>query len=398
MRRLCAAVALLAAGLAGCDAAPPPQRVVHGPFEIELTPRRIGSGSFPNQGGNPFATREVTDFSVRWRGQPVGEGGQVGGRVQRHWRVLRLPDAPRPALLLVNTGFVLLSERDGRLEQLPLRAESASLAEAQWLDAGQGQPGPSQRWGIQHEPAPEAGTVLAGGRWLRLGSRTVLDVATLTAHEVSPWVPYRPGEPVHNLSREGDEARAFSPGRSAYVLAASGYAAPPSQGRDWGLLVVDIASGTAEALRIDRRRQRFADADDMTPAWIAHHFDWQRGADGRERLRLRPDARPWPWRSRRWQIRPGVWQLSVRRIDPRFQTVVQALAERVDGACPLRVAGLGEEGGPDDKLVSAWAADEPRDEATRQLCAARIERLAAAVDVELASGRHDALLQQDDDR
>jgi len=43
----------------------------HGPFEIVATGRRISSGGFPNTSGNPFATREVTSFTVRWRGQAV---------------------------------------------------------------------------------------------------------------------------------------------------------------------------------------------------------------------------------------------------------------------------------------------------------------------------------------
>lgn len=104
----------------------------------------------------------------------------------------------------------------------PIKAESSSLAELQWLDMVDGQPGPSQSFGIEVVADMQAGTQLAGGRWLRLGSRSVMDVSALRVYLVDPWVPMLSGVPITSISREGDEVRAFSPGRSQYVLAAAG--------------------------------------------------------------------------------------------------------------------------------------------------------------------------------
>jgi len=72
-------VAWLATGLASLLVACTPEgravaaetAVTHGPFSVVAAPRRVSTGAFPNQGGSPFASTEVTDFSVRWRGKSV---------------------------------------------------------------------------------------------------------------------------------------------------------------------------------------------------------------------------------------------------------------------------------------------------------------------------------------
>ena len=398
----------------------PTGTLAHGPFEIVASVKRISSGSFPNQGGSPFATREVSEFQVRWRGQPVAS---PGGN-QRFWRVLRLDGAPRAALLLVTTGFVLVTEdADGRLQITPLKTESSSLAEAQWLDAADGQPGPSQRFGIEAVADLQAGTRLAGGRWLRLGSRSVIDVPALRVFSVEPWVPMVPGVPITSLSRDGDEVRAFAPGRTQYVLAASGIDySRADQAQAYGLLVVDITQGTAIELRTDRRRFRFAEPDDMDPAWIHHHFAWQRDSAGRERLAPRERFAPWPWRARLRQPSPGATQLEVPRIDGAFVTVLHRLLEREPGVqvsdastrsgtgsdirpdirlditlggCALTASGFGAGSStPDDHRVGIWPKiDAPN--AGSATCDAALRRLAALVDAELATGRHDTLLKLD---
>jgi hypothetical protein len=401
--------------LAGCASAAglPAGTVEHGPFEIVAGVRRVSTGTFPNQGGNPFATREVSEFQVRWKGKAVATAG--GNR--DFWRVLRLPAAPRPALLLVTTGFVLATEDDaGTLALRPIQSESSSLAEVQWLDARDGQPGPSQSFGIGAVPDLEAGTRLEGGRWLRLGSRSILDVATLTVHAVDPWVPIVPGVPVTSLSREGDEVRMFSPGRTQYVLAASGTDYDdPERGDAHGLLVVDIASGVATELRVDRRRFRFAGPDDIDAAWIAHHFEWGRGVAGRERLAPRTRFAPWPWRARLGETSPGEWQLEVPRIDAAFVTVLRRLVEAEPGAqvtdasqpwgpglsitidgCVLDARAFGADGGSDDdRRVAVWAPSGTPSATPAPTCARVLRRIATSIDAELATGRHDALLRLD---
>lgn len=413
--------ALLAGLLAACGGPAaaffaPKAALVHGPFEIVAQERRISTGTWPNQGGNPFATRPVTDFSVRWRGRTV----EVPGRGDRFWRVLRLPDAPQPALLLVTRDFALVTERDGQLQVQRLASASASLAEAQWLDREGGQPGRSVSWGVSHvdpkDPAAlEQGTRLQGGRWLRMGSLLVLDVQTLVVHRVEPWLPARPGEPITSLSRDGDEVRAFSPGRTQYVLAGSQYDyANGGRGQVYGLIVVDIASGIASELRVDRRRMPFAGTDDMDHAWIAHYFEWQRDAAGRERLLPRANARPRPWRGRLLEGSVGELEYRVERMRPAFADELRRIVLALPGAAlapdwidPRRgidgftlrvgdcVIGLRaqEPGLSDEDFDGHVDVFAPKaDASTRAACNELIRRIAAAADAELASGRHDRLI------
>lgn len=398
---------LVACGLA--QAAGLPQgTVVHGPFEIVVGTRGISTGTFPNQGGNPFAKRDVSEYRVMWRGKRVTSPDGS----ERFWRVLRLEGAPSPTLLLVTKGFVLATEEAGQLKLQPLRAQSNALAEAQWLDSAAGQPGPSVEFGIEAVAELEAGTRLAGGRWLRLGSGVVIDVPALKVYAIEPWVPTKPGVPITSLSRAGDTARAFSPRRSQYVLAASGYDYARNGDMAYGLLVVDIAAGTAYELRVDRRRMRFADTDDFTPEWIAHHFVWQGGTSGTERLAARTGFRPWPWRGRLRQTGSGDAQYEVPRIDARFVAEARRIAAAQPGmeagavdansgfairsgggeSCRLSAQAFGRDNpGDDDQRLAIWLDQDSQRKGA--VCTAVLKRLAAAIDAELASGRHDGLLR-----
>ena len=234
----CASVVI---GSAAAATPLPTDTVAHGPFEIVVGARRISAGSLDK--GNVFATREVSEFQVRWRGKLVS----APGGNQRFWRVLRLAGAPRPAVLLVTQGFALATEdAAGQLQVAPINAASASLAELQWLDSVNGQPGASQTYGIEAVSDLQAGTQIAGGRWLRFGSRSVMDVATLKLFAVEPWVPMLPGVPVTSISREGDDVRAFSPGRTQYALATA--ACEPALRRLAVVIDAELATGRHDAL------------------------------------------------------------------------------------------------------------------------------------------------------
>lgn len=407
-------IGLACALLSGCKSTHSSQdeTLQHGPFEIIAGSRRISTGTFPNTGGNPFATQEVTSFSLRWRGRTV----EVPGRGDRFWQVLRLLDAPQPAVLLVERDFTLVTEQDGQLQVQPLHSESASLAEAQWLDSQAGQPGEPLSWGISKVDLA-AQTALQGGRFLRLGSALVLDVTHLQLHKVEPWVPMVPGMPVTGLSREGDRARSFSPGRTQYVLAGSQYDYERGQGQVHGLLVVDMLRGSAYELRVDRRRMPFVDAEDMDLGWINHYFAWQSDAQGQERLAPRADARPLPWRGRISVSSSEDVEYGIERARPalldelRRVTLVQPGAELAPdwldpargidgktvriGACLLGLS-VSEAGQAPDEAFSRIGVYIAKGYAsTREPCNETVRRIAAAMDAELATGRHDRLIVLD---
>ena len=412
--------ALVGTLLATCGMArTPPQAetLQHGPFEIAVHGRRISTGTFPNQGGNPFATREVMGFSVRWRGQAV----QVPGRGDRFWNVLRLPDAPQPALLLVQRDFTLVTEQDGQLQVQPLSSASNSLAEAQWLDSEDGQPGEPLIWGMGRvDVATE--TVLRGGRFLLLGSRLVLDVQKLALHAMQPWAPTPPGQPDVSLARAGDRVRAFSPGRTQYVLAGWQNDYARGHGLVHGLIVVDLQGAPNYELQVDRRRMPFADLETMDGAWISHYFAWQKDAAGRERLVPRAGASPQPWRGilrvandadgrrigysvprARSGLIPELRRVALQQpgaepapdwLDPKGG--IDGYTLRVDG-CLFGLTKLDQafpEPGSDEATLDTAGGSVglyPVTASDREAaaCIPVLRRIAQAMDAELASGRHD---------
>jgi hypothetical protein len=287
-----ALVALLVPLFTGCSG-PPLQNatLAHGPFEIVAKGRRISGGGFPNNSANPFSTVEVTSFSVRWKGKEV----LVPGVGTRFWRVLRLADAPKPALLVGTTDFHLVYEDQGQLVVKDF-AHTGGMAEVQWLDAVQGQPGETTMYGLQ-KASIDAGTDLRGGRWLRLSNATVLDVQTLASYSVRPWVT--PGQALAGLSAgSAANAHAFSPGQTQYVATATDYVRTGSTERYDALLVVDIPTGQAYGLKVDHQRMRYVDMQDMTPLWVTHYFQWTRDAQGAERLVPRANVKPVAWKGR----------------------------------------------------------------------------------------------------
>ncbi len=225
-----------------------------------------------------------------------------------------------------------------------------------------------------------------------------------------------PGVPVTSISRNGDIARAFSPGRTQYVLAASGTDYSRTDGAQaYGLLVIDIASGSTTELRADRKRFRFAEPDDVDAAWINHHFMWQRDSAGREQLLPRERFAPWPWRAKLMHRNAGSWELRVPRIDAAFFPVLRRLLEREPGlqltgtsakpdeeqnfllgGCALQ-ARVYDVGGvfANGSFVTIFLQDSWPDAATAANCEATLRRLAVTINTELATGRHDALIKLD---
>lgn len=304
--------------------------IVHGPFEILAQGRRIGTGAFPNNSGNPFGTMEVTGFGVRYKGQPVTIA-QEKGTLARFWRVVRLVDAPRPALLVSTTDFHLITEDNGQLVTRSIGMPSTSLAEYQWLDADKGQPTEPRTFGIEKVDL-DAGTRLQGGRWLRLSHHSVLDIKELRVYPVQPWIDYRRGVPFGGLNTGGTRVRALSPGQTQFVTVGSGEDHDHNGERYNALLVVDIPTGKAYGLLLDRTRHRYMESDDVTPAWVDHYFRWTRDAQGVERLVPRTDARPLPWLGKFTTFTGGSVEFRMKPVKPGMgPIVVRFIQDRLGG-------------------------------------------------------------------
>ena len=401
LRPLFTVAAALLAACTGRTPAPALEsaRVAHGPFEIVAEGRRISTGAFPNNSGNPFATMEVTAFFLRWRNQDV----EVPGVGKRFFRVLRLADAPTPSVLVATTDFHLVTEEAGQLRITRFGRPSTNYAEAQWLDADRGQPGPVMGYGIE-KVVPGPGTELSGGRWLRQASHTVLDVRTLKAYPVEPWVPHREGRLGFNAG--GIAARAFSPGQTQVVAPSNADYADEQGRRPDGLVVVDIPTGKSAALVLDRRRTPYADFDDITGDWIVHYFRWERAPSGRESLAPRAGVAPLPWKGRMVDFGDRK-EYRVMRVDPAFVDVVRRIAVDKLGArvAPDWIDPRKQDGntlsvpGCDHVIALSASAEHvgvyvPQPKTPPWVrCQDTVARLGALVDAELASGRHDRMIR-----
>lgn len=273
-----AAVAWATAGTAAAASTEASRRI--GPFEITAHSKRVGDSGRWMRTGNPFGSYAVREYTVTWQGRKLS----VPGAGDRFWQALHLPDAPRPALLLTNgPNLHLVSEVDGRLEMRALAPESGSSA-AQWLDSQGGQPGPEIRGFFldRIETAPTA--ALSGGRWLYLRHRLALDVRTLSTVNVEPWAREGQGEAVVDMNASNSPARALSPGGSRFVLAGEGQDYRRDGERFDLLMLIDLATGKAQGLRLDRSHTPYRDLGEIDTAWIARHFRWERDAAGREGL------------------------------------------------------------------------------------------------------------------
>ena len=192
----------------------------------------------------------------------------------------------------------------------------------QWLDSNAGQPGPQQNFGIEKVIA-EKGTELSGGRWLLLSYHTVLDVKTLKAYPVRPWVSH--GEQQQGFNAGSIAARVFSPGRTQYVAPATADHDDANGKRPNALVVTDLSTGEAYALKLDARRMRHADFADITAGWIEHYFEWRKDPSGRELLAARAGVKPLPWQGRTVDFGDRS-EYRVYRVQRQFVDVVRRLA------------------------------------------------------------------------
>ena len=83
----------------------------------------------------------------------------------------------------------------------------------------------------------------------------------------------------------------FSPDERSFVTYATTSDSPPAP----LVVVTDFVANRTYTLPIDPARMRYAKLESLDPAWLNHHFVWQRGRDGVDRLIERPGFVPIPY-------------------------------------------------------------------------------------------------------
>jgi len=165
------------------------------------------------------------------------------------------------------------------------------------------------------------------------------------------------------------------------------------------LLDVDLVAGTATMLPIDRNRMRYAEGSELDPAWVLHHFEWVRGADGIDRLRERPNFTPLPYRGRISTAHDGGHYYTLK---PAGQALADAVVEFLVAELGGTVLPRGEYATSDkvrigERTVSVMATGSAAEAYVMvsleigEKDPALIPDVARRFDAALASGRYDAL-------
>ncbi len=361
-----------------------------GPFRIETQVHRIAAGGFPNTSGNPFKRRDATRIRVLHRGREVTVPLKNGERMERFWQAWVLDGAPRPAVVVGQTGVFLLTDEDGVLQVTTLREPDTGVATLQWLDAEAGQPGHEESLLIRDARGERQ--ILSGGRRLLVGRDTVLDVASLAVHR---FRLYDSRDALDGYHASGEPARALSPDGRQLVMIGSRY----DGDYRYALIAVDHAANRAYAVPFTRSFTRFHSVWSADRAWFQHYFEWRPDPATGWRLQPRKDVEPLPWLGELIEFGGGMVDYRLRPVDARMLEVLAGFIEQSEGAVRIEPAAQDriDLRASDDTLhlwhraeeqqVSLYAGSGP----TAASAYARIRRLGEAFNAELAQGRHQAL-------
>lgn len=247
-----------------------------GPFEIAT----IASGfKEVTTSGTAKAWAADATFVIRHQGQPVAvERGPVGA--------VAALGGSMPALLVqsgtrdVGAACYALSVHqeqvrvgsvgkcEGPLKAAPLTSDNEAFTRAR----------------DSNLPAGRFDRISFATPGLYLFDDVVLDTRTLTTRAVSADGQSRLIARIPPLGVSPDEASFV---RLEFA---------EDSNEDLALAVTVNGTGERYRLPIDKTRMRYADFDQIDPAWVLHHFAWERATGGADRLVERAGFTPLPYR------------------------------------------------------------------------------------------------------
>ncbi|HSE45092.1 MAG TPA: hypothetical protein VLA89_07155 [Gemmatimonadales bacterium] len=259
-----------------------------GPFEVMT----IASWFHQEQLEGRTVNAANASFALRYRGQPLvieGKTSATGDSSERFDLIddVALLAGPRPAFLIhvdIPTGAgycYLVAEEEGRV-----RIDFVSAA-------SRGTRGPV----LTSDPA----LFRAAAKWQTVNGRidrisyshpglyrigfAVVDTRALVVRHFSADSTVYDIPAVPPLGLSPDE-------RSFVTYTYLNDSQPPHP----MLLVTDAVANRTYTLPIDPARMRYAKFEALDPAWLDHHFEWMRGADGVDRLVERRHFVPLPYK------------------------------------------------------------------------------------------------------
>jgi hypothetical protein len=359
-----------------------------GPFEVQT----IASAFYDDHGpSRPTVLAASAGFALRHGGAPyVIEGGGTADATQpdrfaRADGVATLGGAPSALLVHVeapsSSGYCYMLTGDAA------RARAVPVGECLYPFDATELTNDTARFRAArtlHAPRGRIDRVTFAHPGLYLMHDVVLDTRTLAVRRFTSDPNVTPIPSVPPLGVSPDERSIV---RFGY---ANGSEAEPC------LVVTDVVTDTSYTLAIDPARMRFQKLERLDPAWLAHHFAWQREAGGTDRLAARPQFTPLPYRgdlSTEADGRQSYW------LEPVRDGLRPALIELL--VAELHAEVLPHEEGAYTQLVRidgrtievSYGADShyvnvatPRSDPPSPIVA----RIAERFDAALATGRYDA--------
>jgi hypothetical protein len=239
------------------------------------------SGFYDEQVNGRTVHAANATFGLRHGAQAVSVRGDSSGSVDN----MALLAGGQPAFLLHLTGVaddgrIYLVSAEGNEVRTTEVAEGYSGMRGQPLTADTARFRAVRGRDVAHGQVDRVTYDLPG---LYLIGRSVIDTRRLLVHHFTPDTSATGIPSVPPLSLSPDE-------RSFVSFANAGY---PSE--EHVLVVTNFVDNRTYILPVDEARMRYPDFEALDPAWIAHHFEWKRGADGADRLVERARFTPLPY-------------------------------------------------------------------------------------------------------
>lgn len=345
-----------------------------GPFTIETVVREFFRTA-NEEGLSARSTHRILHNGVPVPGsESVTTVAAVGGPVPALLVGSESAEAPSPAYLLVAEGDSVRTVTVGGIGE-PMGGRRITNDEAEFRASPRG---PGLRGWVDRRTFATPGLYMVNGS-------AILDTRSLTAVPLTfpsgPWPNRELG--LLTVSPDGGSVVWYSDGD-----ADSG----PILG------VTDLGSDRWYAVPIERARMRFNQPEDLGPRWIAHHFEWRRVAEGGDSLVARERFTPLPYRGELSLGKPGEYQTYTLRPagDSLRAAVVEYLQASFGGTrAPDELNGFYQVVVVEGKPLKVSAVEsgayvsvtlEPKDGDP-----ALIQRVAAALDSALATGKYDSL-------
>ena len=354
----------------------------HGPFEIDT----IAHAFYDVSEGETLRQAVDAEFVIRHRGRPVTIGERevkaAGTPEDRFTAVAALTRSPN--LLLVERGrhggdgeCTLLVSQGETLRSVPLpgcgRLRSAELLRFENHGAGNDPvrlpPGRFDRMMFADD-----GLVLMG--------ESVLDTRELSVHAFRP---------IAEKSSRIAELRPLllSPDHRTFVLAGHDL----ENYESLLLEAFDLQTGDSYAVPVDEKKTRYGGIESLTPAWANHYFEWNRGADGIDRLQAREEVVPLPYHGKLTSDYTGYREYAIPLAGDRVMEALIQFIRTEFGATPFSSGSYATELRVGEQTIYLSRADSAplRVWTDRGTDSEIIARIASRFDEELASGRYDAL-------